>query len=155
MANANWTIDIYGASEDQGTPPYDTVGTTTLLTYSGYTTKQGYILAPQRKWAWERFDIETMEGWKTSRSIRRKVWDVEFYPATWAAGGDQDLEDIDDLAAVLDMDYVWIRIETPDRNYPSTASAAHPVIVTDWQEGVNKNAGLRSLTVSFEHKRTE
>ena len=96
MANAAWVIDVYGANEDQGTPPYTTVSEATLLTYSGYVTKACFILAPQRKWLFTRYELETMEGWQTTRTTRRQSWDVEFYPATWAAGGDQDYEDLDD-----------------------------------------------------------
>ena len=152
MANANWTITIYGADVDSGTPPYDTVGTATIAAYSGATNKTGYILAPQRKWAWEYYALETVAGWKSSRQRRRPIWEVEFYPATWTSGGDQDLADFDDLTAVLEKPYIWIRISTPERDYPSTASTAHPVIVVDWQEGVNKASGLRALTVTFQHR---
>ena len=39
MANTNWTCVIYGADQDPGTIPYDTVSTATLATYTGASNK--------------------------------------------------------------------------------------------------------------------
>lgn len=152
MANANWTCTVYGADIDSGTPPYHTVATSTISAYTGATNKVGYIVAPQQKWAWERFEQEYITGWKSTKSRRRIVFEVEFYPATFAAGGDQDLSDIEDIATVLAKPYLWIRISTPEYDYPRTASTAYPVVATDWQEAVNKSTGFRGLTVTFEHR---
>lgn len=152
MANAGWTCVIYGADEDPGTIPYDTVSTATLGTYTGASNKTAYIVAPQRQWAFEFFEVETVGGWKTSRQRRRPIWQVELYPATWTTGGDQDLPDLDDMTAVLEKPFLWIRIVTPERSYPSSASTAHPVILVDWAESINRASGTRTVTIGFQHR---
>jgi len=152
MANANWTAIIYGADEDTGTIPYDSVSTSTLGTYTGATNKTAYIVAPQRQWSFEFLEVETVGGWKSSRQRRRPIWQIELYPATWTAGGDQDLGDLDDITAVLEKPYLWVRIVTPDRSYPSSAGTAHPVIVTEWSEQINRASGTRTITIGLQHR---
>ena len=153
MASALWKLYVYSATTDVASTSYDTCNAASVAALAGYTTTSVYILKPQATWEIETAMLEDISGARKGATSRRRVWEVETFPFNYANSGDQDLDDIDTLAAVIDSgSHLWVRVEGGSRTWPSTASTVHPVILTDWAENINANMGWRQVTLSLAHR---
>lgn len=157
MASNLWKVTLYAATTDTATTAYDTVATSNIaalgVTYS-YTTTSFYITGPRATWDIESSSLEDISGSRRGTSSRRRVFEVESYPFAFNNNaGDQDIDVIDQVAEIIDTrTFLWCRIDAGTRTYPSTASTAHPVTVTGWEESINDDAGSRRLTLSLAHR---
>lgn len=154
MALSDWQATIYVATADPGAgTPYDTLATSTISGYAGYTTTAIFILKPQATWNMDTAIVSDVSGTQFGKAQRRRVFNVESYPFRYDAGGTQDLDDVDTFANLIDgAAYMWLRITGGTRTWPSTSATAHPVICTGWSEQINAQAGTRTLNVTFEHR---
>ena len=158
MASNLWKVTLYAATTDTSTSAYDTVASSTIAalgaTYS-YTTTSFYITAPRATWEFESTSLQDISGARRGTSTRRRVFGVESFPFQYNNGGDQDIDVIDQIAEIIDSrTFLWARFEGGSRTWPSTAGTAHPVLVTEWSEESNDDAGSRRLNINFAHRFT-
>ncbi|CAB4141855.1 hypothetical protein UFOVP422_29 [uncultured Caudovirales phage] len=157
MASNLWKVTLYAATTDTATSAYDTVPTSTIaalgVTYA-YTAASFYITAPRATWSIESSSLQDISGARRGTSTRRRVFAVDSFPFAYNNGaGDQDIDVIDQLAGIIDSRaFLWARFEGGSRTWPSTSGTAHPVVVTEWGEESNDDAGTRRLSVNFEHR---
>lgn len=157
MASNLWKVTLYAATTDTATSAYDTVPTSTIaalgVTYA-YTAASFYITAPRATWSIESSSLQDISGARRGTSTRRRVFAVDSFPFAYNNGaGDQDIDVIDQLAEIIDSRaFLWARFEGGSRTWPPTSGTAHPVVVTEWGEESNDDAGTRRLSVNFEHR---
>ena len=147
-----WKVDFYKATTDPATSAYDTLALATIAGYSGYATATMYITSSGQDWEFGTNIFEAAGGALLNRPRVRKVWSLQSQPYTFVGGTDPDLDDLDTIKGVLAGSALWMRVTAGSRTYPSTASTAHPIIITGWSTQRNDDAGTRRVTITAQHK---
>lgn len=153
MPKSNWKIRFYAASTDYATVAYTRVPKTTLAAYTGLTSIDAYIVAPQNTKDVHGEILTDISGWEESNVTMRDVFDVELYPFTYNATSDPDLDDWDSICAfITGANKLWCAIEAGGRTYPPTSTDAMPVILESISESVNKSAGAHNVNLKLRVK---
>lgn len=151
--NPLWQATIHRASADPTPSPYTEVALTTVQGYTGYTSLDVPIVAPQGTWSLAPQEIKDVAGNVPNTKVpRRRVFELLVYPHLYNDHATEpDLTDIDTIAAFVTVPsrYYWLSIVGGTRAYPSDTAKVHPVYLQSWAETPNLSTGTRSLVLTF------
>lgn len=148
---SDFVATFYQADVDSATSAYSEVLISTLAGYSGYGTTTAYIVAPENGEEYEVSTLTDVGGWRTASFSIRDTFTMELYPFTFNDGSAPDLTDWKTLRAwLIAKEHLWVSIVAGSRNYPTDATKAHPVIITDIARSVNRAGALHSVTLTLQ-----
>lgn len=153
-ALSTWVASFHGATADAVTTAYETVALATVAAYSGYVTKDIFIVEPKHDWMFLGDGLLDVSRWQTKPLDVRQVFDILTWPFFYKTGlGDQDKSDYDELVAVLTSGALWVSVRGGSERWPSDATLVHPIILADTpSKSVNSKEGTRTYSIQLELK---